>query len=251
MATLTQIVAAEVESLLYDQIHKLLGQIAEDYELNHGEMVEKYLISQRGKSPPPQYIFKSTGDESDEEEVKPKKSKKAKVKVTKAKSESDEDDRTGKCTAQTAKGTLCKNKAFGGGCTCRVHTAKDGEEKAEPKEKKAPAKRGRKAKKVEPEHSHKMDELAGSDCELCETHGNPLQGEQEFEVPKSASERMANFRKMMEEGESGSETEDETLEEIEKMMVEEMAGESEGEAEKPKKAGGRKRVVISDEEDFD
>jgi len=247
MATLTQIVAAEVESLLYDQIHKLLGKIAEDYELNHGEMVEKYLISQRGKSPPPQYIFKATGDE---EEVKPKKAKKAKVKVTKAKSESDEDDRTGKCTAQTAKGTLCKNKAFGGGCTCRVHTPKEGEEKKEPKEKKAPAKRGRKPKKVEPEHSHKLDEPAVSDCELCETHGNPLEGEQEFEVPAETTDRMANFRKLMEEVDS--DTEEEILEDIEKMMEEEMAAESEGEeVVKPKKAGGRKRVVISDEEDFD
>jgi hypothetical protein len=70
--------------------------------------------------------------------VKAPKPKKAK----KAKSDSESDAREGKCTSLTAKGTPCKNKAFGGGCTCRVHTAKEGAEAKEPKVK---AKRGRKS----------------------------------------------------------------------------------------------------------
>jgi len=193
-----QILSAALETKVYETLHSLLGQIAKDYELSHGELVEKYLVQGREGSPPPQFIYtkevetpkapkkksakvKVTKAESDdeEEEVKPKRGRKAK-------SESDEDDREGKCTAVTAKGLPCKNKAFGGGCTCRVHTPKEGEEKKEPKEKKAPAKRGRKPKKAEPEHTHKMDELAASDCELCETHGNPMEGEQEFEVVDAA-----------------------------------------------------------------
>jgi hypothetical protein len=183
-----QILSAAIETKVYETLHGLLGQIAKDFDLSHGELVEKYLVQGREGSPPPQFIY-TKGDDLEEAPAAPKKAKKAKVKVTKAKSESDEEDeREGKCTAVTAKGLPCKNKAFGGGCTCRVHTPKEGEEKKvkEPKEKKAPAKRGRKPKAKEPEHSHKLDELAASDCELCETHGNPIEGEQEFEVVDAA-----------------------------------------------------------------
>jgi hypothetical protein len=196
--SVTQLIAAEVETLLYSKLHDLLAVIAEDYGLNHGEMVEKYLIKTREGSPPPQFIYKSTDAETPEA---PKKARKAKVKVTKEKSSDSEDDREGKCTAKTAKGTLCKNKAFGGGCTCRVHTPKEKEDgevsDSEEKPKKVPKKRGRKPKAKEPEHDHKMDEV-GSDCELCETHGNPAEGEQEFEIPKAASKR-ESIRKMLEE----------------------------------------------------
>lgn len=194
--SVTQLIAAEVETLLYSKLHDLLAVIAEDYGLNHGEMVDKYLIKTREGSPPPQFIYKSTDAETPEA---PKKARKAKVKVTK--SSDSEDDREGKCTAKTAKGTLCKNKAFGGGCTCRVHTPKEKEDgevsDSEEKPKKAPKKRGRKPKAKEPEHDHKMDE-AGSDCDLCETHGNPAEGDQEFEVPKAKSKR-DTIRKMLEE----------------------------------------------------
>jgi hypothetical protein len=189
MATLPQLIALEMESMLYDQIHKLLGKIASDYNLDHGLLVDTYLIEPRGKSPPPQYIYAasdgSVAAECPGAPVKAPKPKKAK----KAKSDSESDDREGKCTSLTAKGTPCKNKAFGGGCTCRVHTAKEGAEAKEPKVK---AKRGRKSKaKKEPEHNHALDELAGSDCELCETHGNPMEGEQEFEIaPVRAKEEV-------------------------------------------------------------
>ena len=189
----SQILSAAIETQVYDVLHSLLLKIASDYDLDHGVLVERYLISGREGSPPPQYIYKSTGgdipdapvkgprkakvqvskkDSDSEEEVAPKRARKTKRK-------SDEDDREGKCTSLTAKGTLCKNNAFGGGCTCRVHTPKEGKAPKEKEKKKA---KGGKAKKVEPEHRHKMDELAASDCELCETHGNPLEGEQEFEL---------------------------------------------------------------------
>ena len=44
--TITQFIAGQVEALLYDKLHQLLGLIAEDYELSHGELVEKYLVYQ-------------------------------------------------------------------------------------------------------------------------------------------------------------------------------------------------------------
>jgi len=57
MSTLPQMIASEIESVLYDQMHKLLGQIASDYSLDHGLLVDKYLVQPRGKSPPPQFIY--------------------------------------------------------------------------------------------------------------------------------------------------------------------------------------------------
>jgi hypothetical protein len=179
-----QILSAAIEAKVYETLHSLLKKVSEDYDLDHGVLVDRYLIQGREGSPPPQFIYKPTEGSvvGDCEDEKPKKVKKAKVKVTK-KAPEEEDDRAGKCKALTAKGTPCKNKAFGGGCNCRVHTPKDTEVK-EPKAKKEP--KGRKSKAKEPEHTHKMDELASGDCELCETHGNPLDGEQEFEVENAA-----------------------------------------------------------------
>ena len=232
--SVTQLIAAQVETLLYSKIHDLLGVIADDFELDHGLLVEKYLVRTREGSPPPQFIYKATegsvaGDCEDAPVKKPKKAKKsAKVKVTKAKSESD-DDREGKCTSKTAKGTLCRNKAFGGGCTCRVHTPKEKEEGevSESEEKPKKAKRSRKVKAKEPEHSHKMDELAASDCELCETHGNPKEGDQEFEVPKEDDKRAA-IRKMLEEEFEGVSEEEveEAMAELEEVVVEKAESDS-------------------------
>ena len=126
--TVTQFIAGQVEALLYDKLHQLLGVIAQDYDLSHGELVEKYL-KYKNEVENPKVIYKAT------EVVEPEKPKRAprKAKVTqKAESEEEaepkEDDRKGKCEATTAKGLPCKNKAFGGGCFCRVHTKKDEEE---------------------------------------------------------------------------------------------------------------------------
>jgi len=218
-----RLLSAAIETQVYDTLHQLLGKIAEDYGLNHGEMVEKYLVLGRECSPPPQYIYKNTGDESEGSvngEDKPKKKREPKRKATKKVKEAKVEDREGKCTATTAKGTLCKNKALGGGCTCRVHTKNADED--EPKEKK---KRAKKSKKVEPEHTHKLDELAGSDCELCETHGNPLDGEQEFEVVIEEEEGEILEKPEEEKSEAG----DEIDEELEAQIAREIAAAQEDE----------------------
>lgn len=227
--TITQFISGQVEALLYDKLHQLLGLIAEDYELSHGELVEKYLVYQN-KAETPKFIYKSTGveDTEVEEVVKPKKAaRKAKVTQKAAKAEEPEEAaRDGKCQAVTAKGLPCKNKGFGGTCFCRVHTKKD-EDEVKPKKtrgkavaeeaaKKEPKKRGRKPKKVQPQHSHKLDEEA-SDCDLCETHGNPLKDAQEFEVSESDMKREA-LREIMKEELGVDEVTDEMLEEFENSM---------------------------------
>ncbi|NBS67846.1 hypothetical protein EBT31_02890 [bacterium] len=227
--TVTQFIAGQVEALLYDKLHELLGVIAQDYDLSHGELVEKYL-KYKNEVENPKVIYKAT------EVVEPEKPKRAprKAKVTQKAEEAEEaevDDRKGKCEATTAKGLPCKNKAFGGGCFCRVHTKKD-EEESKPAKKQAakktrgkaleeeakpePKKRGRKPKKAQPEHSHPLDEEA-EDCKLCDTHGNPLGEEQEFEIDEAQLKREA-LREIMKEELGVEEVTDEMLAEIEQNM---------------------------------
>lgn len=220
--TLTQLISAQVESLLYDKLHQLLGVIAEDYDLSHGELVEKYL-KYKNEVENPKVIYRPS------EVVEPEKPKRGR-KATVTTKPQKEEDREGKCEATTAKGTLCKNKALGGGCFCRVHSKKEDEE---PKEKKAPRpkktagkalekkdekpkKRGRKPKKVEPEHNHALDE-EHEECEACETFGNALEGDQEFELSEEDIKREA-LRELLKEELGEEDVTDEMLKEFEQEM---------------------------------
>jgi hypothetical protein len=167
--SVSQLIVREIESAVYDQIHKLLGMIAADYDLDHGAMVDKYLVKPREGSPAPQYIYTSSGDE---ELKKPRRS--ARVTKKKVVDSDDEEDikERAKCQGTTKAGKPCKNSPFGGGCFCRVHTPKEGDEeepkkktKAKPESKKA--KRVSKAKKAEePKHSHTINEECEEGCEL-------------------------------------------------------------------------------------
>jgi hypothetical protein len=87
-----------------------------------------------------------------------------------------------KCTACTSKKEPCKFSALKGEVFCKRHLRADQEAKGEaaPKEKaaKKPA-----AKIEQPVHTHPLNENAEDECELCESHGNPLAMEEgEFEV---------------------------------------------------------------------
>ena len=223
---LVQLMAAEFEAKLYDNLHQLLGQIAEDYDLSHGELVDRYLKYEKMVDAP-KVIYKPT------EEIHPEERPKRQVKVTKKKAESDEqadDDRKGKCDGKTAKGLPCKNRAQPGCCLCHIHLKKSGSEEKTPKRSSkkeavktpdAPKKgsgRGRKAKKVAPVHMHPLDETP-VECDLCESHGNAIDGEQEFEVDEAALKREALRSILAEElGEEEGAVTDEMLEEFEAEM---------------------------------
>jgi len=163
--SLTQLIAREVDSLLYDKLHELLGRIASDYDLDHGQMVQKYLIDTRD-SPPPQFVYVSSEKGSDSEVEKPKK----KRTTPKAAKVSDDESTTKpakkKCEGTTKAGSACKNPPFAGGCFCRVHTPKEGGEKKEKKEKKETKKEKRIKKTKEPVHSHEIDSECDEDCPL-------------------------------------------------------------------------------------
>jgi hypothetical protein len=224
--SLTEFIAGQVETLLYDKLHQLLGVIAEDYDLSHGELVEKYLVKTRS-TPPPSFIYKATQEVESEAAPKSKSKPKRAVKVTQKKAESleqEKDERTGKCTGVTAKGTACKNKSQAGGCFCHLHNKdkplgdkpvkeKKAKEAKPVKEKK---KRAAAPKKVQPEHTHALDEAA-EDCELCETHGNALEGEQEFVVDEAVAKREA-LREMLQAEMGDIEITDEMVEEFEAEM---------------------------------
>jgi len=69
----------------------------------------------------------------------------------------------------------------------------DGAGPAEPKKKRAPAKK--KMSAPAPVHTHELDGEPHDDCELCQTHGCPLdEGETEYETvmspPRTLSERL-------------------------------------------------------------
>jgi hypothetical protein len=120
-----------------------------------------------------------------------------------------------KCTACTSKKEPCKFSALKGEVFCKRHLRADQEAKGEapPKEKaaKKPA-----AKAEQPVHTHALTENAQGECELCESHGNPLAtGEGEFEVvlgtagtaPLTVAERLAAILDEAESSDSDSEQE--------------------------------------------
>ena len=91
-----------------------------------------------------------------------------------------------KCTACTSKKEPCKFSALKGEVFCKRHlrTAQEATGEAPPKEKaaKKPA-----SKAEQPMHTHALTENAQGECELCESHGNPMTEEAEFEVVLDAS----------------------------------------------------------------
>lgn len=72
---------------------------------------------------------------------------------------------------------------------------------SEPKKKRAPAKK--KAATPAPVHTHELDDETHDDCELCQTHGCPLEeGETEYETvmspPRTLRERLTRAAAIME-----------------------------------------------------
>jgi hypothetical protein len=149
---------------IMSEIQNLLIHVAEDYELDQDELINRYLVDVKGKG-------KATA---------PKRPAKVVVTV--------DPDAPAKCSATTAKGKPCSAKPLAGTCLCRVHTKKDeGGPSSAPAPVKAP-KREPAPKKTIPTHTHELDDKTHDDCELCQTHGNPLtnpDGEEEYETVAS------------------------------------------------------------------
>jgi hypothetical protein len=91
------------------------------------------------------------------------------------------------CQGVTGKGTPCRNGALPGTQHCRMHSREPKEPKAH-REKKEP-----KQKKIQPEHTHGIDEEPVQPCALCETHGDvmdPTLPDASFEEVDDVAERL-------------------------------------------------------------
>jgi len=166
---------AAINCLVAERDRVFLVRVAEDYKIPFEELQAKYL-------------------ETAEEAIKvPRKYKKREpklVEVTNAEGETvkvpSKKEPVGPkekkvCEAQTSKKEPCKFPALKGGCFCKRHQRQN-EEKKEgvppaPKVKKEAVK-----KQEQPLHNHTLDTVS-ADCDLCSSHGNPLNGDDDdFEI---------------------------------------------------------------------
>ena len=180
-------IALMFEDILRREMTALLARVADGEGLNLDYLVSTYLPPDMTPATAP---------------AKSKKKREAQVTVT------DESGATTpvKCNAMTAKGKPCSMKPLAGKCVCRIHD-KPLKEPGAPKKAKKPepepeaddeagpsthpprkTKSKGKGKAKQPEHTHEVDSELHEDCELCQTHGTPLEdtdAEEEFETVKS------------------------------------------------------------------
>jgi hypothetical protein len=165
-----------INALVAERDRVFLLRVAEDYKLPFEELQQKYL-------------------ETAEEAIKvPRKYKKREAKsvavavVTEGASEVPKAPKAPKakaekqcCTAQTSKKEACKFSALKGEIFCKRHLKQS---LGESTEKDSTPKAAKKATKKadQPVHTHTLT-ADDADCELCQSHGNPLEVvEAAFEV---------------------------------------------------------------------
>lgn len=170
---------AGLKTQFEDAMRTLVTRIAEGEGLDEAELMAKYLVN----------VIPMTKEAKGKEPAK----RKAKVTITEIGS-------AAKCCCTTAKGKPCALKPLDGSTMCRVHAKKADEPgpAPKPKETKPKTSKPKKVKKVKtdaPVHTHELDEQEHEDCELCQTHGNPLNDAQdEYETvqspPRTLRERL-------------------------------------------------------------
>lgn len=166
---------AAINALVNERDRVFLLRVAEDYKLPFEELQQKYLetaeqaikVPRKYKKRDPKSVAIVAVTEGDAPAKAPK--------VAKPKAEKVD------CTALTSKKEPCKFGALKGEVFCKRHLKQslgEADGKVAPK----PVKKA--AKKVEqPVHTHELTRMADADCELCQSHGNPLEaGEAAFEV---------------------------------------------------------------------
>jgi hypothetical protein len=198
---------AAINALVAERDRVFLVTVAQDYNLPFEELQKKYLetaekaikVPRQYKKREPKAVTVVAVTEGGEAAPAPA------AKVAKPKAEKQ------CCTAQTSKKEPCKFAALKGEVFCKRHLkASLGEAgDAEPKPAKKPAK-----KAEQPVHTHPLTETATGECQLCESHGNPLEtAEADFEVvcspPKTAAERLAALLAEADDDEGESEGEGE------------------------------------------
>ena len=210
---MASVFANAVDALVAERDRLFIERVCADYGLKFEELNAKYLetasmaikVPRKYKKREPKMV--TVTNEAGEVVNTP-----AKVpKEPKAKAEKQS------CTACTSKKEPCKFSALKGEVFCKRHLAatKATEPGAPPK---AP-----KPKKAEaPVHTHELTAEVREDCELCQSHGNPLAESEDFELvvePLSLAERLAS---LMED--SADEEDDEEAEEFAGAVIVEEEG---------------------------
>jgi hypothetical protein len=211
----------------------LLGQIATDYQLDLDEMVAKYLDkagdskwAPKGVTGPGHRDILDLNPNPGEAEKEKEKEKEKPTRAPRRKKSPAGAAAAAPvmCEGLTAKGTACKNKAKPDECLCHIHLKKKAkDESGEP----PAARKPKKAKKVEPVHTHLVGEEPESEtpCAVCESHGDVAVAEDDeaaFEVDDDIKSRLAAILAGVEDESEDDEDEDEDEEEeIEEEEIEE------------------------------
>lgn len=165
--------ATAIDALVAERDRQFVERICADYNLDFAELHQKYLETAAVAIKVPKKYKKREPKEvkvTIEGEVAPKKPKEPKAKAEKQ-----------CCTAQTSKKEPCKFSALKGEVFCKRHLKQSLGETSEPKAKKA-------QKAAQPVHTHALDAKASGECDLCESHGNPLESlTTEFEMVRPSA----------------------------------------------------------------
>lgn len=173
--------ALAIDKMVRDRDIAFLQKIAEDYKLPFEELQAKYTtvaeaavkVKRPYKKREPKMV-EITNAEGEKIQVPVKEDK-----------EASKEKKT--CEAQTSKKEACKFSALKGGCFCKRHQRQYEEEQSgEPAPKKA--KKEVVQKQPQPMHTHALD-TPGKECNLCESHGNPLTNDgDDFELVMPAEQ---------------------------------------------------------------
>jgi hypothetical protein len=182
---------AAINALVAERDRVFLVSVAEQFNLPFEQLSKLYLetAEQAIKVPrkytkKPKAVAVATEGEDASAESAPAVPK---AKAPKAKAEKQ------KCTACTSKKEPCKFSALKGEVFCKRHLRASQEEEGAPKEK--PVKKAAKAE--QPVHTHALEVTPEEPCHLCESHGNPLTEDADFEVviedagTKTVADRLA------------------------------------------------------------
>jgi hypothetical protein len=202
--------ADAVNALVCERDRQFVLRIATDYNLNVEELQKKYLeTAEMAIKVPRKYKKREATSVTVVTEAKEAKApKEPKAKAAKQ-----------QCTACTSKKEPCKFSALKGEVFCKRHLKQSVGESETPKEPKAP-KAPKAAKKADqPVHTHDLTEGVVKDCDLCQSHGNPLVEAEGFELaaphcgpikPVSVESRLAALLAEANESEADRESEDES-----------------------------------------
>ena len=171
---------AAINALVNERDRVFLLRVAADYNLKFEELQQKYLETAEVAIKVPRKYTK-----------KPKEVKVAEVPTEGGAAAPAAKPAKGEkqcCTAQTSKKEPCKFSALKGEVFCKRHLKQHidgGSAPAEPKAKVPKAPKAAKVPALEPVHAHTISTEVDAECNLCQSHGNPLATEPEmFELVK-------------------------------------------------------------------